>query len=142
MKFLTKDELATVCGSRELVRRIYKVALVTMTLLDVYNLLSMDMVLEQLTKGSYSLLCSEKLEGEDYSAVLLGTSSKQSHQLLFQSCSINLGDSHFDMKLSFLKAMQDHICPEVNAVLSIVDTWAIKYDAYSWIIEENTRICL
>jgi len=64
MKFLTKDELATVCGSRELVRRIYKVALVTMTLLDVYNLLSMDMVLEQLTKGSYSLLCSEKLEGK------------------------------------------------------------------------------
>jgi len=62
MKFLTKDELATVCGSRELVRRIYKVALVTITLLDVNNRLSMDVVLEQLTKDSYSLLCFEKLE--------------------------------------------------------------------------------
>ena len=49
MKFLTKDELATICGSRELVRRIYKVALVTITLLDVNNRLSMDVVLEQLT---------------------------------------------------------------------------------------------
>jgi len=62
MKFLTKDELATVCGSKELVRRIYKVALVTITLLDVNNRLSMDVVLEQLTKDSYSLLCFEKLE--------------------------------------------------------------------------------
>jgi len=64
MKFLTKDELATVCGSRELVRRIYKLALVTITLLDVNNRLSMDVVLEQLTKDSYSLLCFEKLEGK------------------------------------------------------------------------------
>jgi len=53
------------------VRRIYKVALVTMTLLDVYNLLSMDMVLEQLTKGSYSLLCSEKLEEISLLAALI-----------------------------------------------------------------------
>jgi len=47
------------------------VALVTMTLLDVYNLLSMDMVLEQLTKGSYSLLCSEKLEEISLLAALI-----------------------------------------------------------------------
>ena len=35
--------------------------------------------------------------------------------------------------------MQDHTCPKVNAVFSIVDTLAIKYDAYCWIIEETTK---
>jgi len=65
MKFLTKDELATVCGSRELVRRIYKVALVTITLLDVNNRLSMDVVLEQLTKDSIHCYVSKNLKMKD-----------------------------------------------------------------------------
>jgi hypothetical protein len=89
MKFLTKDELATVCGSRELVRRIYKVALVTITLLDVNNRLSMDVVLEQLTKDSYSLLCFEKLEGKLLLSACLNifekfckTSSEPFHQYI------------------------------------------------------------